>query len=109
MAQNPVVMATNAKLSSYATDPKGMTLYTFDNDTKDTSNCSGKCLTNWPPYLVAGTPSGTLPNHVGTMKRSDGSMQYTWDGMPLYYYVGDKKAGDVMGDGVGGVWHVVTK
>ena len=102
---SPLVMMT--KGTNILTDAKGMTLYTFDKDTKDVSNCTGKCLTNWPPFLVSGTAPTTLPDHLGTMKRSDGSMQYTWDGMPLYYYVGDKKAGDTAGDGVGGVWHVV--
>lgn len=106
MAQNPTMMATNAKLGAYVTDSKGMTLYTFDKDTKNTSNCTGTCLQNWPPYLVSGTPASTLPDHLGTMKRTDGTIQYTWDSLPLYYYVGDKKAGDAMGDGVGGVWHV---
>ena len=89
------------------TDAKGMTLYTFDKDTKDVSNCTGKCLVNWPPFMVSGQAPTALPANVGTFKKADGSMQYTFKGMPLYYYIGDKNAGDTTGDGVGGVWHVV--
>ncbi len=90
----------------YQTDASGMSLYTFDKDTKDTSNCTGTCLTNWPPYLVKGEVPSSLPNYVGTMERSDNSVQYTWNDKPLYYYIGDKKAGDITGDGVGKAWHL---
>lgn len=95
-----------AKSGDYQVDAIGMSLYTFDKDTKNTSNCTGSCLTNWPPYLVKGDVPKTLPEYVGTMKRSDGTMQYTWYDKPLYYYLGDKKAGDINGDGVGGIWHL---
>ena len=85
----------------------GMTLYTYDKDTKGVSNCTGACATAWPPYTVSGTAPSPMPAHLGTITRADGSTQYTWDGMPLYYYVKDKDSGDTYGDGVGGVWHVV--
>jgi len=116
MAANQVTKPTEAMMQSETimmakgtgdiTDAKGMTVYTFDKDTKDASNCTGVCLKNWPPFLETGAMSGTLSANLGTFKRADGTTQYTWKGMPLYYYVGDKKAGDVNGDGVGGVWHV---
>lgn len=95
-----------AESGDYQTDPNGMSLYTFDKDTKNTSNCTGACLTNWPPYLVKGDIPTSLPEHVGTMKRSDDSVQYTWDDKPLYYYIGDKKTGDITGDGVGKTWRL---
>lgn len=100
--QTPVAMAT----SGYATDTKGMTLYTFDKDITSESTCYGKCAETWPPYLVSGTVPATLSAHLGTTKRTDGTMQYTWNNHPLYYYMSDKKVGDTTGDGVGGIWHL---
>ncbi|HVZ67300.1 MAG TPA: hypothetical protein VG917_03490 [Patescibacteria group bacterium] len=106
MMESLVMMGTNAKLGSYVEGENGMTLYVFDKDTKDTSNCYNQCAVNWPPYLVKGEEPATMPEHLGTTKRTDGSLQYTWNGMPLYYYIGDKVKGDVTGDGVGGTWHI---
>ena len=99
-------VTVKSESGDYQTDASGMSLYTFDKDTKDTSNCTGTCLTNWPPYLVKGDAPSSLPNYVGTMERSDNSVQYTWNDKPLYYYIGDKKAGDITGDGVGKTWHL---
>ena len=96
-----------AKGTGVLVDDKGMTLYTYDKDTANKSNCYGACATAWPPYVVIGTAPTTLPAHLGTTKRTDGSVQYTYDTKPLYYYVKDTKAGDMTGDGVGGVWHVI--
>lgn len=101
-----VMMTSDDKLGTYATDTNGMTLYTYDKDSKNVSNCTGDCAEKWPPYLVAGDVSADLPEHLGALQRADGTWQYTWDGKPLYYYVTDKVKGDVTGDGVGGVWHV---
>ena len=100
-----VMMASDASLGTYATDPKGMTLYTYDKDGPSVSKCTGDCAVNWPPYVAEGAPVA-MPEHMGTTQRADGSTQYTWDSKPLYYYKNDKAAGDVSGDGVGGVWHV---
>ena len=104
MMQSRVILMT--KGTGVITDTKGMTLYTYDKDANDVSNCFGKCLQIWPPFIVKEKTQTTLENGLGTFKRTDGAMQYTWKGMPLYYYVGDKKPGDVKGDGFGGVWHV---
>lgn len=103
MEEGPVMMAK----AGYATDTKGMTLYTYDKDTTAASTCYGACANAWPPYLVSGTVPTTLPAHVGTTKRTDGTIEYTWDNHPLYYYIKDTKPGDTTGDGVGGVWHLV--
>jgi len=96
------------KTTGDLTDAKGMTLYTYDKDTKNISNCTGGCLKAWPPFLVSSEAmSGSMPANLGSFKLANGSMQYTWKGMPLYHYVGDTKPGQVTGDGVDGVWHVV--
>ncbi len=89
----------------------GMTLYTFDKDTAGVSNCEGQCLVNWPAVTVAEegdvpTPDGAT-GKFATIKRSSGDFQVTYNGMPLYYWIKDKKAGDTTGDKVGGVWHIV--
>ena len=89
------------------TDKKGMTLYTYDKDTGGMSSCYQDCAKNWPPYIAKTT---SAVNKDWTMvKRKDGKMQWAYDGKPLYYYVGDKKKGDVAGDNKGGVWHVVQE
>ncbi len=92
---------------SYMTDSQGMTLYTFDKDTKDVSNCSGGCLAAWPAYKFTTSANATLPANVTAITRADGGQQFAWKDMPLYYYTKDQKAGDITGDGVGGVWHIV--
>lgn len=92
--------------AQYGVGANGMTLYTFDKDTSGVSNCNGSCAGVWPPYTSATTPA-TFPTGVTLIKRADGSMQFAYKGMPLYYYSGDKAAGDMTGDGVGGTWHLV--
>ncbi len=104
-AANSVFMTkTSASLGSYMTGPNGMTLYTFTKDTAGVSNCNGSCATLWPPYTA--TSQAGLPSGVTVITRADGSMQYAWNGMPLYYYTPDKNPGDTTGQGVGGVWFV---
>ena len=98
--------ATNAKLGTYYTDLKGMTLYTFSNDKPGVSNCNGACLTLWPAYTATSGATNDLQANVSTIKRSNGAIQYTYKGMPLYYYYLDKKPGDTLGQGVKGVWFV---
>jgi predicted lipoprotein with Yx(FWY)xxD motif len=98
---------TDATKGAYLTDFQGMTLYTFDKDTAGVSNCSGSCITLWPPYTSGATAQVTMPANITVITRTDGSKQFAWNGMPLYYYSKDTKAGDVTGDGVGGVWHLV--
>jgi len=87
----------------------GYSLYVFDNDLAAPGNsaCYDGCATNWPPLLVTdGVPSGV--NDLATIVRSDGSVQVTHNGRPLYFYIGDAAVGDTNGDGVGGVWHLVS-
>lgn len=100
---------TDRVKGSYMTDFAGMTLYTYDKDTAGVSNCSGGCLKAWPAYTSGATAQGTFPENISVITRTDGSKQFAWKGMPLYYYVSDTKAGDISGDGVGGVWHIVKQ
>ena len=93
------------------TNAKGFTLYSFAPDTPATSKCYGSCAAYWPP--VTGTPaaSSALPGRVGTLKRTDGPSQLTYDGHPLYTYIGDHSPGQDGGNNInlnGGVWHVVV-
>jgi predicted lipoprotein with Yx(FWY)xxD motif len=92
------------------TDQAGMTLYTFDKDTKGAaaSACVDKCIVNWPPFLAA---EGAVAEGDWTLvdvKDKDGAAKKMWayEGWPLYLWVKDTKPGDVTGDGVGGVWHI---
>jgi predicted lipoprotein with Yx(FWY)xxD motif len=88
------------------------TLYWFSKDTAMSSACDDACMSNWPP--VTGTPRPaagvSLPGTLGTIIRSDGVHQATYDGHPLYTYAGDFEPGDVGGNSVtefGGLWYVV--
>ncbi len=106
-----VMLGKNDKLGSFLVDDKNMTLYLFTKDTSNTSNCYDKCATAWPPLLTNGAPiagNGVDASKLGTTKRTDGSMQVTYNGWPLYYFVKDNNAGDVAGEDVGQVWYVIS-
>lgn len=84
-----LVTKTNSSLGSYLAEPNGQALYTYGSDTSGVSNCTGSCLASWPAYQDKGTTTG-LPSGVSTIKRADNSeIQYTYNGMPLYTFVGD--------------------
>jgi predicted lipoprotein with Yx(FWY)xxD motif len=90
----------------------GRTLYLFTPD-KGSSTCYGKCAVVWPPLLASNPSVGTGLNRsmLGTTKRTDGKLQVTYNGHPLYYFVKDMKAGDAKGQGIdhfGGRWWVVS-
>jgi predicted lipoprotein with Yx(FWY)xxD motif len=92
------------------TSSKGFTLYSFAPDTPTTSKCNGTCAANWPPVKGPVTAAG-VTGTFGTIKRSDGSAQATFDGHPLYTFVGDTAPGQATGNGLnaaGGVWHEIT-
>lgn len=89
------------------TDDAGMTLYVFDKDADGVSSCYDSCATNWPPYL--GTAGEEKGEGWTLAARTDGTMQWAYDGKPLYHYYEDKAAGDTKGDGKGGVWHVLME
>ena len=86
-------------------DHAGMTLYTFDKDSGGKSMCNDECAKHWPPLMAK---AGETADQGWTqIKRDDGSMQWAYDGKPVYTFVKDKKAGDKMGDGMKDVWHVI--
>ncbi|MHC8397724.1 COG4315 family predicted lipoprotein [Pseudomonas sp. LB3P93] len=86
-------------------DHKGMTIYTFDKDAGGKSMCNGDCAKNWPPMMA---PAGAKAEGKWTViKRDDGMMQYAYDGKPLYTFMKDEKPGEMKGDGMKNVWHVV--
>ncbi len=85
------------------TDANGMTLYTFDNDKDGMSSCYDQCAVNWPPLIAAA--DAKAEGGYGLTDRTDGTKQWTYDGMPLYLWIKDQKPGDMTGDGVKGVWH----
>ena len=92
------------------TNSKGFTLYTFALDTSTKSNCNGTCATNWPPVKGSVTAAG-IKGTFGTIKRSDGSIQATFDGHPLYTFTADTSPGQAKGNGLnafGGVWREDT-
>ncbi len=106
-----VMIDKNAKLGDILADEKGMTLYLYTKDTKNTSNCYDKCAVNWPPLLTAGAPKagdGADAALLGTTTRKDGTTQVTYNGWPLYYWIKDQKPGDATGQDVGGVWYVLN-
>jgi predicted lipoprotein with Yx(FWY)xxD motif len=99
--------------SSILVNSAGRTLYHDSAEKKNTVKCLAACLKEWVPLVVtagakpvAGT--GVTASKVGVFKRPDGKMQVTYAGFPLYLYAGDSKAGDVNGQGVGGVWHAIA-
>jgi predicted lipoprotein with Yx(FWY)xxD motif len=81
----------------------GMTVYTFTKDVKDSgkSNCTSGCIDTWPALTVpaGATPSGgtSLTGKLGTITRDDGTLQVTYNGMPLYFFKNDKAPGDANG------------
>jgi predicted lipoprotein with Yx(FWY)xxD motif len=92
-------------------DSQGMTLYWFAIDTSSKSNCSGQCATYWPPVTGPLTAGSGVTGALSTITRSDGTMQATYDGHPLYTYVGDKSPGQATGNGKnlsGGLWYEMT-
>lgn len=100
MAAEPAMMKDGMMV-----DHKGMTLYTFDKDSGGKSMCNGDCAKNWPPMMA---PAGAKTEGKWTViKRDDGMMQYAYDGKPLYTFVKDEKPGEMKGDGMKDVWHVV--
>lgn len=106
-ANNIYMSKTDASKGAYMTDFAGMTLYTFDKDTAGVSNCYNACAKTWPPYTSGAASQGNLPANVTVVTRTDGIKQFAWKGMPLYYFASDTKVGDLTGDGVGSVWHLV--
>jgi predicted lipoprotein with Yx(FWY)xxD motif len=108
----PAATTTSLKTTTIAgttvlTNAKGFTLYSFAPDTPTTSKCYGTCAAYWPPAIGTAAAGAGLPGQVGTIKRTDGSEQLTYNGHPLYTYVGDSGPGQANGNNLnlnGGLW-----
>lgn len=87
-------------------DFDGRTLYVFSNDSANTSTCYDGCAANWPPMYADIATQATGDYSIFT--RDDGTLQWAYQNQPLYFYAGDTDAGDVNGEGRGGVWFVAT-
>jgi predicted lipoprotein with Yx(FWY)xxD motif len=103
--------SSDTKLGNFLVASNGMTLYKYTKDSNGTTTCYGACAVNWPPYIVSSNEPLMADNGISgalsTITRADGSVQLTYNGMPLYFWKNDKKAGDTTGQNVGGVWFVV--
>ena len=104
----PTVVVKGSAYGRILFDGRGFVLYGFTRDARGRSACSGACARAWPPYIVKAPPHPT--RFVGTTRRADGSLQVTYAGRPLYYYVGDRRPGQILCQNAtefGGVWRVV--
>ena len=93
------------------TNSKGHTLYWFVPDTSTQSKCNGTCAHYWPPVPGPATAMAGVKGTLSVITRSDGTKQATWNGHPLYTYVGDPAPGQAKGNGLnlsGGVWHDIV-
>ncbi|MTD16394.1 hypothetical protein GIS00_20855 [Nakamurella sp. YIM 132087] len=101
----------DTSLGSVVVDGTGMTAYIFTKDTagSGSSSCAGDCATAWPAiHADSATPEvDGVTGTVGTITGTDGELQVTLDGLPLYTFAKDAAPGDVNGQGVNGVWFVV--
>jgi predicted lipoprotein with Yx(FWY)xxD motif len=110
----PATVYTQAvpELGTILVGPTGLSLYVFTKDTPDTSTCYDKCAENWPPLTIekadAFVPGINVPGKFGTTTRKDGAIQVTYNGLPLYYWNGDKAVGETKGEGVGKVWFTIS-
>jgi predicted lipoprotein with Yx(FWY)xxD motif len=93
------------------TNSRGFTLYWFAPDTPADSKCYGSCAAYWPPVKGPASAAAGIPGTFGTIRRSDGSAQATYNGHPLYTYIGDSGPDEAHGNNItlnGGLWHEVT-
>ena len=113
-AASPAInVAKNAKLGDILTDDRGMTLYVFKNDSPGKSPCTGGCAHTWPPFTVSDetnlpTLASGVTGKVAAISTTGGPVQVTFNDMPLYFYAQDAKPGDTNGQGIGGVWSVLS-
>lgn len=109
-----VITASSTTYGTILADSSGRTLYMLTADTPTKSICTGACPPIWPPLTVTGSPtagSGVKASLLGTITRSDGSHQVTYNGHPLYTFVKDSAPGQVNGEGInhfGGIWYVLN-
>ena len=112
-AKGPKLKIVSSDYGQILASGRGRALYLFTADAGRASNCSGDCATAWPPYIVKSKPvagSGAKSGLTGTTRRSDGRLQATYAGHPVYFYEGDNEPGEVLCQAVnefGGYWYVL--
>jgi predicted lipoprotein with Yx(FWY)xxD motif len=112
-AKGPKLKLVESDYGTILSNGRGRALYLFTADRGKSSNCSGDCATAWPPYIVKSKPlagRGVKAGKVGTTRRSDGRLQATYAGHPLYFYESDNEPGEVLCQAVnefGGYWYVL--
>ena len=103
------VQVASSSLGEILVDADGRSLYLFMPDAQGESTCYDACESNWPPLTVEGIAGdGVDAALLGTTERTDGSVQVTYNGWPLYHFGGDAAAGDTNGQGLNDVWFVVS-
>jgi predicted lipoprotein with Yx(FWY)xxD motif len=113
-ASSTVITTKTSSGGSFLTNSAGRAIYLFVADSSGKSTCSGACASAWPPVVATGQPTaagGAQASDLGTITRSDGTKQVTYDGHPLYYFVGDTGPGTDKGqgvDGFGAKWWLVA-
>jgi predicted lipoprotein with Yx(FWY)xxD motif len=109
-----VISTKSSSGGAFLTNGSGRAVYMWVKDGKDQSMCTGSCASTWPPVTTVGPATasgGAVSADLGTITRSGGVKQVTYDGHPLYYYVGDTGAGTVNGQGstgYGAYWWVLA-
>jgi len=105
------VKTASSPLGTILVDQDGKTLYLFEADSMNKSNCSGGCLTLWPPVMANGKATAGSGVSAGMVGTATGPSQVTYAGHPLYWFSGDTAAGDTNGEGLtdfGGAWYAVS-
>jgi predicted lipoprotein with Yx(FWY)xxD motif len=109
-----VITTKTSSGGSFLTNSAGRSIYLFMADSTGKSACSGACAAAWPPVIAAGQPTaagGAQASDLGTITRSDGTKQVTYNGHPLYYFEGDTGPGTDKGQGLNGfgaLWYLVA-
>jgi predicted lipoprotein with Yx(FWY)xxD motif len=109
-----IAVAANSKFGPILVDGKGMTVYLFVADTGTSSTCYTSCAAIWPPVFTDGAPqagAGADKSILGTTTRTDGKVEVTYAGHPIYCFVKDKAPGDTTGQGINGfgaLWWVMS-
>jgi predicted lipoprotein with Yx(FWY)xxD motif len=112
-APHSTIIAKQSTFGEILFDGRGYVLYAFTRDRRGKSLCNGACARAWPPYLVKSRPRagvGVAARRLGTTARADGSLQVTYAGRPLYYYIRDRNPGQILCQNVpefGGIWLVI--
>ena len=106
LAQSAPATSADTPKGKALVNGDGMTLYTFDNDSKGKSNCNGACANLWLPLIA--TTDANASGDFSLIARSDGRKQWAYKNKPLYSWSKDKKPGETTGDGVNSVWHIAV-